>query len=139
QPQQPQPQPQAQQAQPQQYAQQPYPTDPLGQPHGAPTAAAPKAPRGGLAALFDFSFTTYATPQIVRIVFLIVTTLLVLAGLGSIGSAFMTDPIVGIVALLLVPLVVIFYLAMIRMSLELVSAVIRISEDVHERLPDARR
>lgn len=89
---------------PEAYAQQPHPQQaygqqPYGQPSAAPSDGAPsfaavpppppglgRGDRGGLKALFDFNFDSYATPAIVKIVFVIA---IVLAVLGWLGSALM--------------------------------------------------
>nr|WP_084588090.1 DUF4282 domain-containing protein [Corynebacterium auriscanis] len=85
-------------------------------------------------ALFDFSFTKYATPSVVKAVyilamvgigfFLFIGVIALLIGLTQDGGAF---------GLLLLPLLVVgglFYLAMIRVGLEVSTAIIRTSQSV---------
>ena len=43
----------------------------------------------------------------------------------------------GLAALILGPIFVIIYLAVIRMTLEFYLSVVRMSEDIHKRLPQA--
>lgn len=86
--------------------------------------------------LFDFSFQSFVTPKIIKVVYVVITALI---GLGIvffiIGSLVTGEALPIIAALILGPLVGLIYLALARMSLELYYAVIRLAEDVHERLP----
>lgn len=92
--------------------------------------------KGFFSALFDFNFSSFVTPKIIKIVYLVVTAVIAASLLFFIIAALLTGdalPIIG--ALIIGPLVALIYLALARMSLELYYAVIRLSEDVHERLP----
>lgn len=86
--------------------------------------------------LFDFSFQSFVTPKIIKVVYMVITALI---GLGIlffiISTLAIGEPLPIIGALILGPLVGLIYLALARMSLELYYAVIRLAEDVHERLP----
>ena len=90
--------------------------------------------KGFFGALFDFSFNTFVTPKIVRIVYMIVTVAL---GVGALFAVIVavasTEPFQIVMTLVFAPLMFIVYLAMIRMLLELYYAVVRLSEDVHNR------
>ncbi|MGO1489355.1 MAG: DUF4282 domain-containing protein, partial [Arachnia sp.] len=89
-----------------------------------------------ISSLFDFSFTSFVTPKIIKIVYVIVTAFIGLSIVFGLISALVTgEALIIIFALILLPVIGIIYLAIIRMSLELYYAVIRLSEDVHERLP----
>ena len=93
---------------------------------------------GFFTALFDFSFTNFVTPNLVRFVYLLATVALVaeLAHLrhssasprasgpdSSRSSSGRSSSII--------------YLAVIRMTLEFYLSVVRMSEDIHKRLPQA--
>ena len=117
----------------------PPPYAPSGQPwtptpnQGSTVAASAK---GFLAALFDFNFDTFITPKIIKAVYIVVTALIGLAAVGFLLSAVISgEPGIILMALIGVPLAAIVYLALARMTLELYFAVVRLSEDVHERLP----
>jgi len=110
-----------------------------GQQPGGGNAFAAQAQTHGknfFAALFDFSFSTFVTPKIIKIVYIILT---VIIGLGLLffllTSLISGDALAIIGALIIGPIVALFYLAIMRMSLEMYYAVIRLSEDVHQRLP----
>lgn len=92
--------------------------------------------KGFFGALFDFSFTHFVTPKIVKVVYILATVALVLFYLILMLSGLFSDePLVGVLVLLLgwIPLLV--YLALVRMTLEFYFALVRMSEDIHQRLP----
>lgn len=93
---------------------------------------------GFLKALFDFSFTHFVTPKIVKVVYVVglvlialLTLVVFLTAFRHFGDGFGASPLLGLVQLVAAPLLGIVYLAFFRMSLELYYAVIRLSEDVH--------
>lgn len=92
--------------------------------------------KGLFAALFDFSFNTFVTPKIIRVVYVVLTIAIGLGILGFIITALASGEALAIIgALIFGPLIGLIYLALARMTLELYYAVVRLSEDVHERLP----
>jgi hypothetical protein len=125
--------------------QQPPPGDPPQQPPpsgGYPSYPGPESdrpgdrPAGFFKALFDYSFTHFVTPKIVKFVYVLVTILLALVYLGFVIGGFAGDePAVGLVVLVLGAVGFIVYLALIRMTLELYLSIVRMSEDIHKRLP----
>ena len=92
---------------------------------------------GFFTALFDFSFTNFVTPILVRFVYLLATVALVASWLIFVFAGFANSVGTGLAALILGPIFVIIYLAVIRMTLEFYLSVVRMSEDVHKRLPQA--
>jgi hypothetical protein len=109
---------------------QPQPPNPLG---GTPAVAQSSA--GFLTALFDFSFTHFVTPKLVRFVYILATIALAVAWFIYMVMAFAWSAAVGLAVLLLGPVVLIIYLAIIRMTLEFYLSVVRMSEDINKRLP----
>jgi len=112
--------------------QQPYPPTPP--PYGAPVAAKTDA-AGFFRALFDFSFSEFITPKVVKFVYIIAVAGVVLAWLGITVAMFSQSAGMGLVFLVLGPIGVILYLALIRMTLEFYVAVTRMSQDINRRLP----
>lgn len=107
-----------------------YPQYPSGQQSRSTEA------KGFFGALFDFSFTHFVTPKIVKVVYILAMVGLVLAYLiVVIGGLFSDQPLIGVLFLLLGWIPVLIYLALIRMTLEFYFALVRMSEDVHQRLP----
>ncbi|MBA2738756.1 MAG: DUF4282 domain-containing protein [Nocardioidaceae bacterium] len=92
--------------------------------------------KGFFAALFDFSFTHFVTPKIVKVVYILATVAMVVFYLILVVAGLFSDsPLVGVLVLLLGWIPFLIYLALIRMTLEFYYALIRMSEDIHERLP----
>ena len=103
---------------------------------GGPMAGSP-SPKGFFGALFDLSFTTFVTPMIIKVVYIIG---LIGIGLGTLFfavSGFLggDSPGLGIVTLVLSPLVGLLYLCFFRMCCEFYLAITRMSEDINRRLP----
>jgi hypothetical protein len=92
---------------------------------------------GFFTALFDFSFTNFVTPILVRFVYLLATVALVATWLVLLFAGFVRGFGSGLSVLVLGPIFLVIYLAVIRMTLEFYLSVVRMSEDVHKRLPQA--
>ncbi len=92
---------------------------------------------GFFAALFDFSFTNFVTPILVRFVYVLATVALAVTWLIFVIAGFANSLGAGLGALILGPVFVVIYLAVIRMTLEFYLSVVRMSEDIHKRLPQA--
>jgi Domain of unknown function (DUF4282) len=123
----------------QQYAggygqQQPPPGPGWGQqpPAGMPSPMAP-GERKGFAALFDFSFTSFATPSLIRLLYIVGTVLIGLYYVGMVIFTFSTSAVAGLLALVFGAVVALFMMALLRVSLEFYFAVVRMSEDIHNR------
>jgi hypothetical protein len=124
------------------YGQQPPPPPPTGPPSGpgSPGAGPAGVPSGSdakgfFAALFDLSFSTFVTPMIIKFVYVLAMVVLVLVWLFWLVAAFSQSAGFGVAVLILGPIVLIIYLAFIRMTLEIYFAVVRMSEDINRRLP----
>ena len=110
-----------------------------GGPYGGGGPPAGQASRKGFfGALFDMSFTTFVTPMIIKVVYIIG---LIAIGLGTLFFAvsgfFGDNPGVGIVTLIVSPLVGQLYLCFFRMMCEFYVAITRMSEDINRRLPQS--
>lgn len=96
----------------------------------------PSSDTNPFAALADFSFTKFATPGLIKLLYIVGTVLLVLFWLGAMISAF-TNPFGGIgpglLVLVLGGIGVVFYLMFLRVTLEFFYAVVRMSEDIHRQ------
>ncbi|MPZ52485.1 MAG: DUF4282 domain-containing protein [Acidimicrobiia bacterium] len=86
-----------------------------------------------ISALFDFSFTHFITPKIVRILYILLTIAVGLGYITFVVSAFNASAGFGALALLIIgPIGALIYLAFIRVTLEFYLAVVRMSEDIHK-------
>ena len=101
---------------------------------GDPTGA--QQPKGFVGALFDLSFSTFVTPMIIKVVYVIG---LILIGLGTLFFAlsgfFGDSPALGVVTIIVSPIVGLLYLCLYRMMCEFYLAITRMSEDINRRLP----
>lgn len=123
------------------YGQQPPPG--WGLPPGPPSGQQPSGGFGGpsgspekanpLNALFDFGFNSFATFGLIKLLYIVGTILLVLGWLGATFVGFAVAPGRGVLILLVGAVVVLFYLAFLRVILEFCYAVVRMSEDIHNR------
>ncbi len=111
-------------------------TDPSYQPFPQPDSAQPiQTSKGFLASLFDFSFSSFVTPKIVKFVYVLATIGLGLFYLVVVIGGFNQSAGLGLLFLVLGAVIFIVYLAFIRMTLEFYYAIVRMSEDLHHRLP----
>ncbi|MEE3849941.1 DUF4282 domain-containing protein [Gordonia sp. LSe1-13] len=99
----------------------------------SPISSPVEASKGFFASLFDFNFNSFVTPSLVKVVYILGTILLAIGVLVFVISSFANDPVLGIIALVVAPIVGLVYLAFLRVTLELYYAVVRMSEDVHRR------
>jgi hypothetical protein len=137
-----QPYPGAYGQQPQQQPQQSPPGwggyPPAGQPgYGVPPQGPVGGPqgqaKGAFSALFDFEFNSFATPSVVKILYIIGMVLLGLFYIGALIGGFTQGVGVGLVSLVVGGIVVLFWLVLFRVLLEFYYAVVRMSEDIHRK------
>ena len=84
-----------------------------------------------IGSLFDFGFTSFVTPTVVKVLYVLITIVLGVSGLGFAVTAFLVNKILGIFVLLIVaPLIFIISLALYRIVLELFIVIFRIAEDL---------
>lgn len=93
--------------------------------------------KGFFGALFDFGFTSFVTPTIVKVVYILATILIGLGYLILLVSSLRSGAAATIVTLIAGGLGALFYLALVRISLEFMYAIVRMSEDINRRLPKA--
>ena len=108
-----------------------YPSYPSGAGHPGGAGA-----KGFFGSLFDFSFNSFVTPRIVKFVYVLATLVIGMILLFWIIAAFATrSAALGILVLIIAPIIALLYLALIRMTLEFYYSVVRMSEDIHHRMP----
>ena len=84
-------------------------------------------------ALFDFDFRKFITPSIIKIVYILIMVLLVIAYLVFVIASFRSNGALGFTVLILVgPLFVLIYLVLARAGLESLIAQIRTAENTAE-------
>jgi len=105
-----------------------------------PTAAfRPAAPRkaanstGFLSALFDFSFTSFVTTKIIKVLYVLILILTSLSAIVFTIGAFRANSTFGFLTLVIGdPLFIIIVMAFWRLVLEAFVVVFRIAEDIRE-------
>ena len=85
--------------------------------------------KGFFGALFDISFSSFITPKIISVLFVIFMILSGLAALVMIITGFMGGIVNGLVAVVLSPIVVFLYILFARIWLELVVVMFKIAEN----------
>lgn len=98
-----------------------------------PSSGMPPA-KNFFGALFDFDFNFFATPVVVKVLYIIGMVVIGLGWLAAIVTGFIGNGALGgILALVLGAVVALFYLILFRVTLEFYYAVVRMSEDIHHR------
>lgn len=106
------------------------PSEPAG--WGQQPGAAGQPAKGFFGALFDFSFDSFVTPSIVKVVYVLAMVALGLGFLFFLLTAVTSgSPGFALVVLIIGPVIALLYLALIRMTLEFYYAIVRMSEDIH--------
>jgi hypothetical protein len=101
---------------------------------GGPVGPGPQGEaKGFFAALFDFSFDSFATPAVVKVLYIIGIVLLGLGYVGVVIAGFVQGAGMGLLFLIGGAIAVLFYLTLFRITLEFYYAVVRMSEDIHHR------
>jgi len=87
--------------------------------------------RGFLGALFDFSFTSFVTTRIIKVLYVLILVLTVLSALVYTFLAFSASALFGFLVLIIGdPLFIIIVMALWRLVLESFVVRFRIAEDV---------
>jgi len=87
--------------------------------------------RGFLGALFDFSFTSFVTPRIIKVLYVLILILTVIGALVYTIFAFSASKVFGFLTLIIGdPLFIIIVMAFWRLVLESFVVVFRIAEDI---------
>lgn len=88
--------------------------------------------KGFFTSLFDYSFSSFITPRIIKVLYVLTTLVLALWTLADIFIAFRLSSGLGILALVFGPLVFVLSMIYARVVLELLIVFFRMHEDVQE-------
>ena len=80
--------------------------------------------------LFDFSFSEFVTTKIIKVIYGIGVLFAGIVAIAFIVKGFNASAFLGILALIVSPVVFIIYIILIRVWLEVVIVLFKISEDV---------
>ena len=89
-------------------------------------------------ALFDFSFKEFVTVKIIKVIYAIGILFAAVGSLMLLIKGFQVNFLLGILALVLTPVIFIIYTILVRVYLEIVIVLFRISEDVR-KLAEAKK
>lgn len=87
--------------------------------------------KGFMASLFDTSFSSFVTPKVIRVVYIIVMIILALETLGYIIWGFAAFHAFGIIFMPIALLIGLVSLAIARISFELIMVIFRMGDDMH--------
>ena len=107
-----------------------YPGNAPGYPAGMGGLPPQHESQGFFGALFDFSFNSFATPVVIKVLYILG---LVAIGLGYVVlviSGFADSPITGLAILIGGAIGALIYVIFLRITLEFYYAVVRMSEDI---------
>lgn len=112
-----------------------YGAGPAGQAGGRPAFATqqfPAAePQGFLGALFDFSFTSFVTPKVVKVLYILIVVVVGLSAVGFALSVLATNVGLGLIVLLIgAPLYFLVVTALYRITLEFFMVIYRMAQDI---------
>jgi hypothetical protein len=96
-----------------------------------PAAARPRGEKGFVGSLFDFSFDSFVTPKIIKVLYVLLTVWTLLLGLFFLIISFRSGGIWGGMAVLIIvdPIFILLTLGVYRVVLEAFMVVFRIHED----------
>jgi hypothetical protein len=116
------------------YPQQPGQPGGYGPPPGAPVPGPQGQAGGAFTALFDFDFKSFATPVVVKILYVVGMVLIGLYYIGALIVGFAQGGVgLGLLILVVGAIAALFVLIMFRVTLEFYYAVVRMSEDIHRK------
>ncbi len=88
-------------------------------------------PKGFLGALFDFSFTSFVTPKVVKVLYVLIVVVVGLSAVGFALSVLATNVGLGLIVLLIgAPLYFLVVTALYRITLEFFMVVYRMAQDI---------
>ena len=85
--------------------------------------------KGLFAGLFDVSFTTFITLKFLRVIYIVLMVLILLAGLTFLLRGLTQGGGTAVAAIVLVPVFMLLYLVFARISMELIALFFRIGEN----------
>jgi hypothetical protein len=96
-----------------------------------PTTARPRGEKGFIGSLFDFSFDSFVTPKIIKVLYVLLTLWTLLLGLSFLIIGFKTGGVAGGIAVLIIvePIFILLTLGVFRVVLEAFMVVFRIYEE----------
>lgn len=102
-----------------------------GRPAFATQQFATAEPKGFLGALFDFSFTSFVTPKVVKVLYILIVVVVGLSAVGFALSVLAANVGLGLIVLLIgAPLYFLVVTALYRITLEFFMVIFRMAQDI---------
>lgn len=89
------------------------------------------SPKGFLGSLFDYSFSSFVTTRIIKILYVLITIVFTLAALAFLAVGISQGPGPAVGAVIFVPIAWLLYMIFARVALEVLIVLFRIGEDLH--------
>ncbi len=89
------------------------------------------SPKGFFGSLFDYSFSSFITSRIIKILYVLITVLYSLGALIVLIFGLSHGAASAIISILIVPIAWLLYMIVARVALEVLIVIFRIGEDVH--------
>lgn len=89
------------------------------------------SPKGFLGSLFDYSFSSFITTRIIKILYVLITIVYSLTALAFLVLGITQGPGPAVAAIIFVPIAWLLYMIFARVALEVLIVVFRIGEDIH--------
>lgn len=86
--------------------------------------------KGFLTTLFDFTFTSFVTTKLIKLLYVIGLIFATVGAIVFIVGGFRINAGLGVLALLVSPVIFLIYSLLIRVYLEIIIVIFRIAEDV---------
>lgn len=94
--------------------------------------------KGFFASLFDFGFTSFITLRFLRVIYGVLVVLILLIAVVAFVGMLSQGGLYILLAIVVVPIVTLFYLVMTRVSMEMVALFFRIGENTSLMAASAR-
>ena len=86
--------------------------------------------KGAFATLFDFSFTSYITTKVIKVLYAIGIIAAAIGAIAFIATGFSQSVALGVLFLIISPIIFLIYTLFVRVYLEIIIVVFRIAENV---------
>jgi hypothetical protein len=86
--------------------------------------------RGLLSSLFDFTFESFITPGVIKLLYIIGVFLAAVGAVGFIVAGFGMNGGLGFLALIISPVIFLLYTLLVRVGLEMVMILFRMADDL---------
>jgi hypothetical protein len=106
--------------------------------HPATLAGAPSS-HGFFGALFDLSFTSFVTAKLIKVLFVLAIIVVALAAVGFVVLAQNQPSPAPVVSIIIAPIAFFIYIILVRVQLEILIVIFRMSEHLAEIAQQGRR